>query len=245
MRWRFVTHGGIDGYSRLIVYLKCTTNNRAATVHNQFLEAIRQYGLPSRVRCDQGRENQLVALHMIRARGAERGSIIAGSSVHNQWIERLWRDLHRSVTQLYYRLFYYLEHQNLLDPLNEHHLFALHYVYKDRINRAIQHFKEGWNSHGIRTEHNQTPHQLFTAGALRLRNSGLSALDFFGDDYGIEDDGLTSQNDQSGVNIPVNRFRLSEEHHATLEQRVNPLADSDNYGIELYQNTLEFLHEVL
>ena len=30
--WRFVIHGGIDSYSQLIVYLRCTNNNRASTV---------------------------------------------------------------------------------------------------------------------------------------------------------------------------------------------------------------------
>ena len=54
IRWRFVTHAGIDGYSRMVVFLKCVTNNRADTVYDAFLEAARQYGLPSRVRCDQG-----------------------------------------------------------------------------------------------------------------------------------------------------------------------------------------------
>ena len=32
IRWRFVIHGGIDGFSRLIVYLSCATNNYASTV---------------------------------------------------------------------------------------------------------------------------------------------------------------------------------------------------------------------
>jgi len=32
IRWRFVIHGGIDGYSRLIVYLKCADNDRALTI---------------------------------------------------------------------------------------------------------------------------------------------------------------------------------------------------------------------
>ena len=137
IRWRFVTHCGIDGYSRMLVYVKCSTNNRASTVYNQFCTAIRQYGLPSRVHCDQGGENVLVAHHMIHHRGAERRSVIAGSSVHNQRIERSWRDMHRCVTRIFYRLFYYLEYQALLDPTNEHHLFAVHYVYLPHINRAL------------------------------------------------------------------------------------------------------------
>ena len=54
IRWRMVTHGGIDGYSRTIVYLKTSTNNRATTVYELFIGAIQQYHLPSRIRSDQG-----------------------------------------------------------------------------------------------------------------------------------------------------------------------------------------------
>ena len=34
--------------------------------------------------------------------------LYVGSSVHNQHIERLWRDMHRCVTSLFYRLFFFL-----------------------------------------------------------------------------------------------------------------------------------------
>lgn len=88
IRWCIVTHGAIDGFSRLIVYLRCSTNNRASTVYDLFLEAVSQHCLPSRVRSDQGRENIQVARHMLRHRGVNRRSIITGSSVHNQRIER-------------------------------------------------------------------------------------------------------------------------------------------------------------
>ena len=124
-----MTHGGIDGYSRMIVFLKCSTNNRASTVLESFQAAVQEFGLPSRVRSDQGRENYLVGAYMLHHRGVDRQSMITGNSTHNQRIERLWRDTHRSVTILYYRLFYFLESQGLLDPLNEIHIFALHYVY--------------------------------------------------------------------------------------------------------------------
>ncbi len=177
IRWRLVTHAGIDGYSRLIVYMSCSSNNRAATVYNAFIGAVAEFWIPSRLRCDQGSENIAVAAHMLEHRGADRRSVIVGSSVHNQRIERLWHDIHRCVTRLYYRLFYFLEQQNLLDPLNEYHLYALYYVYKPRLNRALAHFKEGWNHHRIRTAHNQTPHKMFNAGALQLQKSGLRAMD--------------------------------------------------------------------
>jgi hypothetical protein len=80
LRWRIVVHGGIDGYSRIPVFLKASNNNRADTVLNAFLEAISEYGVPSRVRSDKGGENIDVASYMLShvSRGPGRGSIITG-----------------------------------------------------------------------------------------------------------------------------------------------------------------------
>jgi len=49
-RWKFVIHGGVDGYSRLVVFLTVADNNRASTVLDSFKKAVEKWGLPSRVR---------------------------------------------------------------------------------------------------------------------------------------------------------------------------------------------------
>ena len=49
-----------------------------------------------------------------------------------------------------------------------------------------------------------TPNQLFVAGALQLRNSGMVAVDFFDnvpDNYGSEEEGVANSDDE-GVQIP-------------------------------------------
>ena len=106
-----VIHGGVDGFTRIPVYLTCSTNNRTNTVLDAFLKATREYGLPTRVRSDKGGENTAVSLYMLQhpLRGPGIGSMITGRSVHNQRIERLWRDLFDGVSYIYYNLFYHLE----------------------------------------------------------------------------------------------------------------------------------------
>ena len=77
---------------------------------------------------------------------------IAGSSGHNQRIERLWRDVYRCVCSTYHELFYSLETAGVLNPVDDNDLFVLHCVFLPRINRSLREFSGVWNRHPIRTE---------------------------------------------------------------------------------------------
>ena len=44
--WRFVIHGGVDGFSRCIVFLKCFDNNRATTMLSLFTAGVSQFWSP-------------------------------------------------------------------------------------------------------------------------------------------------------------------------------------------------------
>ena len=192
-------------------------------------------------------ENYAVAVHVLLHRGVDRNSMITGASIHNQRIERLWRDVHQSVAILYYLLFYFLESQQLLDPLTR--FTCMCYImcrYLPRIGRALDIFREGWNHHSIRTESNLTPHQLYVQGTLSMHSSGLSALDFLDevdDMYGVDgvDDVEASVRGPETVTVPESILIVSDVVLQELAQRVNPLSASDNYGIDIYQEAVDIL----
>ena len=198
IRWRFVVHGGIDGYSRMIVYLECSTNNRSLTVYRLFRAATEEYGVPSRVRSDKGGENILVCQFMITVQGSGRGSHIAGSSVHNQRIERLWRDVYRCVCSAYHELFYSMEALGILDPVDEVDLFVLHCVYLPRINRSLKEFMRAWNLHPIRTERNWSPRQIMINSLVRESEVIVSVPE----DYGIDFSGPIPEEEVGTIEIP-------------------------------------------
>ena len=83
IRWKIVIHGFIDGYSRFVLGLRASGNNRANTVLELFEDIASVYGYPSRVRGDHGTENLLIAFRMEIVRGLNRGSYIWGRSVND------------------------------------------------------------------------------------------------------------------------------------------------------------------
>ena len=190
IRWGFVIHGCVDGYSRRVMFLRASTNNKANTVFTLFTEAVEKFGLPHRVRGDQGTENIDVTWFMFlnSLRGPGRGSYIAGKSCHNQRIERFWRDLFHGCTFIFYYVFWYLEENAYLDISNNIHLFSLHYIFLPRINRHLGLFQEGYDNHPLGSESNMTPIQLWVSGVMNtstlndLEQSNVSA-------YGIDFEG--------------------------------------------------------
>ena len=117
IRWRFVIHGGVDVFSHCIVFLKCSDNNRATTMLSLFTAAVSLFGLPDRVRSDHGGENIRVWQYMISAHHQDYTAVITGSSVHNERVERLWRDVHRCIESIFTTTFRSLESNEKLDAL--------------------------------------------------------------------------------------------------------------------------------
>jgi len=88
---------------------------------------------------------------MLWRRGFIRGSNNSELSVHNQWIERLWREVFIEVGQFYYTLFYEMEENGILESTSTIDLFCLYYIFLSRINNQLNLLVEAWNNHAVRT----------------------------------------------------------------------------------------------
>jgi len=182
-----------------------------------------------------GMENAKIAEFMYEKRGPT--GIIAGKSTHNQRIERLWRDVFDGVLVHYYKLFTFMEDENILDTLNPLHIFALHYVYKHKINEKLDIWREAWASHRLRTV-GSSPLRLWTSGVLN--NSELDTID-----------SNVSDSNVSEINPPTNEtpsFQIDQQEMTNeCLLRLSTACPRNwicpNFGINVYQTALSIVTE--
>ena len=229
IRWRLVIHAGIDGYSRCVVFVKCSNNNCAATVLNAFLEGVSVFGMPIRVRTDHGGENTEIWKHMLTATGKQ-SSVLTGCLVHNERIERMWRDVTRCVSSLYISIFRRLESEGLLASDNEVDLFCLHFVFIPSINRSLADFQGSWNCHSLSSEGNHSPLQLYTEGFIAIENAPSFQSN-------LEEPASTSTDaDVESVEVPSNKFVPCNQ--LLMELQSSSMTGSMDLGEQLYRDCI-------
>ncbi len=237
IRWRFITHAAIDGFSRLIVYILCANNNKSETVLTAFEDGVSRFGLPCHVRTDHGGENIKVWEYMLTAHNNDVTSVITGSSTHNERIERLWRDVQRSVGSVFSSVFRTLEDEGILSYINEVDMFVLHYVFLPRINRNLNAFQESWNSHSLSTEGNRTPYQLFVEGIVLVQDE-LTSATLPPCPIPRQSQSTASNTSATAVEVPLNTFRACPVLTAALDS-VDPLQTCSDQGASLYRSAIQ------
>lgn len=159
----------------------------------------------------------------------------------------MWRDIRIGVTLKFSTIFQTLEDAEVLCVDNETDLFCLHYIFIPRINEALKSFQQAWNSHGLSTECNWSPMQLFTAYSYGnpLFDDANIDIQRYGVDEEEDSDEHYSETQSEGVVVPSISCPLSTEGNQILESLINPLQHSDSYGADLYVNTVHLVYHLM
>ncbi|KAJ8289518.1 hypothetical protein GJAV_G00002240 [Gymnothorax javanicus] len=240
VRYGMVMFGGIDRFSRKILYLKAANNNKASTALGFFLEAAEKHGFPSRVCGDLEVENVDIAQRMFEVRGCGRGSFTSGKDVMNQWIERLWRDVWNAVSSVYYDVLSSLEEDRLLDPANGTALYCAQYVFLPRIQTDLDTFAEGWNNRSLRKRRESTPNKLCKTGKTQCSVSATENSE--GDQLA---DVNISDMECSGIQVPELVCPLDNEELEKMTQVFNPSAPSSCFGADIYCAVVQYVRKVV
>ena len=112
-------------------------------------------------------------------------------------------------------------------------LFVLHYIYLPRINHALQEFTLAFNNCLMRTENNCSPEKIWTNGMINETVRQLSANDAIENIelYGVDWNGPVPLDNQNILEVEPPNYPFPVEYLHQLQDHVNPLQQSSNYGV--------------
>ena len=158
----FSIHGGIDGFSRRILWLEVGhTNKNPKVVAHYFVNCVQQVGgLPRIVRADAGTENVNVSgIQRFLRRddedsfGGEK-SFMYGKSTSNQRIESWWSFLRKSFTGWWMEFFKKMREDGEYCDDNPVHIQCLSYCFMSLLKEELYCVAQNWNLHKIRPTRN-------------------------------------------------------------------------------------------
>lgn len=160
----FAIHGGIDGYSRRIMWLVVDrTNNDPSVTATFFLDCVEEMGgCPTLLRTDCGTENGIMAgiQCFLRADGddqfAGEKSHVYGASTSNQRIECWWSYLRRSRLTWWINFFKDLKEEGSFSEDNILQEEGLWFCFAEIIQKELDFVTSHWNTHYIRRSRHDT-----------------------------------------------------------------------------------------
>eukprot|EP00112_Aurelia_sp_Birch-Aquarium-sp1_P000010 Seg1.12 transcript_id=Seg1.12/GoldUCD/mRNA.D3Y31 product="hypothetical protein" protein_id=Seg1.12/GoldUCD/D3Y31 len=135
-----------------------------------------------------------------------------------------------------------MEEKGILDPLDEFHIAALHYVYMARVNEKLSIWRDAWANHRMRTI-KTSPLKLWVSGQMQspvgveLEDADL---EYYGAEGIIEDATVPG-----GRPIFAAPYLLSDELLDHLNMRVPQNLFSENHGIIMYVKVLQEIADFL
>jgi hypothetical protein len=151
-------HGGIDGFSRRILWLRvCESNKNPAYIADFYLNYLQEInGVPKLVCADLGTENCLVRDIQRVLRDADDDHLSGTASFryvpspHNIRIERFWSYLKKAHGIFWINLFQDLSDIIIVDFSNPLHIQCVRFVFTPLIQADLDKFGREWNTHTMR-----------------------------------------------------------------------------------------------
>jgi len=134
-----------------------------------------------------------------------------------------------------------MELSGILDTDNSVHLFTLHLVFQPRINQALCQFTEAFNHQNVRTEKNWLPYQMWLNHMMQPENPLSNGKSYDFEYYGDDPDGPTPLNSDNNVVVEEIDLGQHDSVHSFVLQRLDPLRESSQIGVDIFQEALEFV----
>ena len=159
----FSIHGGIDGFSRRVLWLEVSTSNKMPEIiAKYYLDAVKRNGLPVNVKADDGTEHSLVQpIHLLLRNidgsdpNLESFSIV--TSPANQRIEAFWSILLRDKIGWWKRFFQDMVDLDLFSNDDPVLLEAMRFCFMRLLRKELKEIASDWNVHIISSSRYQGP----------------------------------------------------------------------------------------